>query len=177
MVHAQEGWHLELESKDQSLTYKGVFYNMMKGVYSSPDSLMSRESQHFEIMPLFPTSASKILLTSIPSSTTPTIPTYSFRETTMWRDGWRLWTIVFPTLDLPPNPSPEARSSGRRRPLWNPDRPSHPTPSVQTRPRNTWTWSTGSSTANPSPPLRNSPSISFDLGSSMWLHWALYKLQ
>jgi len=45
MVHAQEGWHLELEDKEQPLTYKGVVYNEMKGVYSSPDSLLMRESQ------------------------------------------------------------------------------------------------------------------------------------
>lgn len=44
-VHAQEGWHLELEDKEEPLTYKGVVYNEMKGVYSSPDSLMTRESQ------------------------------------------------------------------------------------------------------------------------------------
>jgi Zn-dependent M16 (insulinase) family peptidase len=45
MVHAQEGWHLELENKDDPLIYKGVVYNEMKGVYSSPDSLLNRESQ------------------------------------------------------------------------------------------------------------------------------------
>lgn len=45
MVHAQEGWHLELENKDDPLTYKGVVYNEMKGVYSSSDSLLGRESQ------------------------------------------------------------------------------------------------------------------------------------
>eukprot|EP00551_Chaetoceros_affinis_P009802 CAMPEP_0203685048 /NCGR_PEP_ID=MMETSP0090-20130426/48343_1 /ASSEMBLY_ACC=CAM_ASM_001088 /TAXON_ID=426623 /ORGANISM="Chaetoceros affinis, Strain CCMP159" /LENGTH=1117 /DNA_ID=CAMNT_0050554233 /DNA_START=181 /DNA_END=3534 /DNA_ORIENTATION=+ len=45
MVHAQEGWHLELEDKEDPLTYKGVVYNEMKGVYSSPDSLLMRESQ------------------------------------------------------------------------------------------------------------------------------------
>mmetsp|Transcript_1976 Transcript_1976/g.2768 ORF Transcript_1976/g.2768 Transcript_1976/m.2768 type:complete len:1084 (-) Transcript_1976:233-3484(-) len=45
MVHAQEGWHLELEEKDDPLTYKGVVYNEMKGVYSSSDSLLMRESQ------------------------------------------------------------------------------------------------------------------------------------
>ena len=44
-VHAQEGWHLELEKKEDPLTYKGVVYNEMKGVYSSPDSLLSRASQ------------------------------------------------------------------------------------------------------------------------------------
>merc|ERR1719424_368607 len=45
MVHAQEGWHLELETKDAPLIYKGVVFNEMKGVYSSPDSLLNRESQ------------------------------------------------------------------------------------------------------------------------------------
>jgi len=45
MVHAQEGWHLELENKEDPLTYKGVVYNEMKGVYSSADSLLTRESQ------------------------------------------------------------------------------------------------------------------------------------
>jgi len=44
-VLEQEGWHLELEKKDDPLTYKGVVYNEMKGVYSSPDSLLNRESQ------------------------------------------------------------------------------------------------------------------------------------
>ena len=44
-VHAQEGWHLELDDKEKPLTYKGVVYNEMKGVYSSPDSLLMRESQ------------------------------------------------------------------------------------------------------------------------------------
>lgn len=44
-VHAQEGWHLELEDKDDPLTYKGVVYNEMKGVYSSPDSRLTRASQ------------------------------------------------------------------------------------------------------------------------------------
>eukprot|EP00325_Prymnesiales_sp_UTEX-LB-985_P015269 CAMPEP_0174760896 /NCGR_PEP_ID=MMETSP1094-20130205/108996_1 /TAXON_ID=156173 /ORGANISM="Chrysochromulina brevifilum, Strain UTEX LB 985" /LENGTH=1149 /DNA_ID=CAMNT_0015966839 /DNA_START=20 /DNA_END=3471 /DNA_ORIENTATION=+ len=33
----QEGWHYELPSADAPLTYKGVVFNEMKGVYSSPD--------------------------------------------------------------------------------------------------------------------------------------------
>ena len=45
MVHAQEGWHLELDNKEDPLIYKGVVYNEMKGVYSSPDSLLNRASQ------------------------------------------------------------------------------------------------------------------------------------
>ncbi len=41
----QEGWHYELESPEGELTYKGVVYNEMKGVYSSPDSLLMETSQ------------------------------------------------------------------------------------------------------------------------------------
>lgn len=33
----QEGWHYELNSKDEPLRYKGVVYNEMKGAYSSPE--------------------------------------------------------------------------------------------------------------------------------------------
>jgi len=33
----QEGWHYELNAKDEPVTYKGVVYNEMKGVYSSPE--------------------------------------------------------------------------------------------------------------------------------------------
>ena len=44
-VLQQEGWHYELEKPEEPLTYKGVVYNEMKGVYSSPDSLMGRAAQ------------------------------------------------------------------------------------------------------------------------------------
>lgn len=36
----QEGWHYELESKDQPMTYNGVVYNEMKGALSSPEAIM-----------------------------------------------------------------------------------------------------------------------------------------
>eukprot|EP01034_Spumella_vulgaris_P030846 gene30846-38127_t len=45
-VLQQEGWHYELEDSFGPLTVKGVVFNEMKGVYSSPDSLMNRASQH-----------------------------------------------------------------------------------------------------------------------------------
>ncbi len=32
-VHAQEGWHLELENPKEPLRYKGVVYNEMKGMH------------------------------------------------------------------------------------------------------------------------------------------------
>ena len=41
-VLMQEGWHYHLDSADDDLTYRGVVYNEMKGVFSSPDSQMER---------------------------------------------------------------------------------------------------------------------------------------
>ncbi len=41
----QEGWHYELEHDGDPLKFKGVVFNEMKGVYSSPDSLIYRYSQ------------------------------------------------------------------------------------------------------------------------------------
>ena len=49
----QEGWHYELANVDSPLTYRGVVFNEMKGVYSSPDSLLHRASQQS----LFPDNA------------------------------------------------------------------------------------------------------------------------
>lgn len=36
----QEGWHYEIESPDEPLTYSGVVYNEMKGALSAPDDLL-----------------------------------------------------------------------------------------------------------------------------------------
>ncbi|HIJ69397.1 MAG TPA: peptidase M16, partial [Deltaproteobacteria bacterium] len=44
-VLQQEGWHYELSDPDAPLAIKGVVYNEMKGVYSSPDSMLSEVSQ------------------------------------------------------------------------------------------------------------------------------------
>uniref|UniRef100_A0A383WCE6 Peptidase M16C associated domain-containing protein n=1 Tax=Tetradesmus obliquus TaxID=3088 RepID=A0A383WCE6_TETOB len=41
----QEGWHLELDDAQDPLSYKGVVFNEMKGVYSSPDSMFYRVVQ------------------------------------------------------------------------------------------------------------------------------------
>lgn len=41
----QEGWHYELESKEDEITYKGVVYNEMKGAFSSPESVLMRKIQ------------------------------------------------------------------------------------------------------------------------------------
>ena len=43
----QEGWHIHAEDTDTAKwNFKGVVYNEMKGVYSSPDSVLAEESQH-----------------------------------------------------------------------------------------------------------------------------------
>lgn len=44
-VFEQEGWHLELDEKEGDMTFKGVVFNEMKGVYSSPDSVFYRALQ------------------------------------------------------------------------------------------------------------------------------------
>ena len=44
-IFAQEGWHLEADSPEGPITFKGVVFNEMKGVYSSPDSVNARVTQ------------------------------------------------------------------------------------------------------------------------------------
>lgn len=41
----QEGWHYELEHPEDELTYNGVVYNEMKGVFSSPEQQLMRVIQ------------------------------------------------------------------------------------------------------------------------------------
>ncbi len=41
-IFRQEGWHYELESPEGELTYNGVVYNEMKGVFSSPEQQLFR---------------------------------------------------------------------------------------------------------------------------------------
>ena len=42
-IFCQEGWHYELEDLDAPLAVNGVVYNEMKGAFSSPDEVLSRE--------------------------------------------------------------------------------------------------------------------------------------
>lgn len=44
-IMMQEGWHYELENAQAELSYKGVVYNEMKGVFSSPDAVLERKIQ------------------------------------------------------------------------------------------------------------------------------------
>lgn len=39
-IFLQEGWHYHLEDKDDDITYNGVVYNEMKGVYSSAENIL-----------------------------------------------------------------------------------------------------------------------------------------
>ncbi|MCY6370793.1 insulinase family protein [Clostridium ganghwense] len=41
----QEGWHYEINNKNDEITYKGVVYNEMKGAFSSPDDVLYRKIQ------------------------------------------------------------------------------------------------------------------------------------
>jgi len=44
-VFEQEGWHFEMDTPEDDLSFKGVVFNEMKGVYSSPDSVYYRAVQ------------------------------------------------------------------------------------------------------------------------------------
>ena len=46
----QEGWHYELEDKNDEMIFKGVVFNEMKGAYSSPDDVLGDES-HMKLFP------------------------------------------------------------------------------------------------------------------------------
>ncbi len=41
-IFLQEGWHYQLESLEEPLTYNGVVYNEMKGAFSSADEVLDR---------------------------------------------------------------------------------------------------------------------------------------
>ncbi len=43
---------MRLENADDELTYKGVVFNEMKGVYSSPDSVLERQMMR-ELFPRY----------------------------------------------------------------------------------------------------------------------------
>ena len=42
-IFCQEGWHYELENREDNLKINGVVYNEMKGAFSSADDLLERE--------------------------------------------------------------------------------------------------------------------------------------
>lgn len=43
-IFKQEGWHYELDNKDNDVIINGVVYNEMKGAYSDPNQILFRES-------------------------------------------------------------------------------------------------------------------------------------
>ncbi|NLK26811.1 MAG: insulinase family protein [Clostridiales bacterium] len=44
-IFQQEGWHYEIDEEDGQLKLNGVVYNEMKGVFSSPESMLNRMIQ------------------------------------------------------------------------------------------------------------------------------------
>lgn len=69
-IFGQEGWHFE--NQDGQLVYKGVVYNEMKGVYSSPDSLLGEMTQRA----LFPATTYGVNSGGEPSD----IPNLTYRQ-------------------------------------------------------------------------------------------------
>lgn len=45
-IFMQEGWRHELEAPDKEIIYRGIVYNEMKGVFSSPENLVDRYQSH-----------------------------------------------------------------------------------------------------------------------------------
>lgn len=45
-IFKQEGWHYEMEDVESPVTYNGVVFNEMKGVFSSPEELLIRDIRH-----------------------------------------------------------------------------------------------------------------------------------
>ena len=79
-VLEQEGWHYELEDLKEPLTYKGVVFNEMKGVYSSPDSLLYRAAQQAT----FPDNTYSVDSGGDPNA----ITTLSFKQFTDFHDAY-----------------------------------------------------------------------------------------
>ena len=46
-VLQQEGWHYEITTPEEPLTYSGVVYNEMKGALASPESILERRSMNY----------------------------------------------------------------------------------------------------------------------------------
>jgi hypothetical protein len=43
-VFAQEGWHYELEDKNEPVVFRGIVFNEMKGAYASPDTILGDQA-------------------------------------------------------------------------------------------------------------------------------------
>lgn len=71
----QEGWHYNLDSLDGELSYNGVVYNEMKGVYSSPDAFLEREA----MQALFPDNCYKYESGGLPEAV-PNLTQEQFEE-------------------------------------------------------------------------------------------------
>ena len=79
-IFKQEGWHYELDSIDSPLKYNGVVFNEMKGVYSSPDDVLSRDT----FVSLFPDTAYRFESGGEPSH----IPELSYEDFLAYHKKW-----------------------------------------------------------------------------------------
>lgn len=71
----QEGWHYNLDSVEGPLSYNGVVYNEMKGVYSSADAFLEREA----MQALFPDNCYKYESGGLPEAV-PNLTQEQFEE-------------------------------------------------------------------------------------------------
>jgi len=71
-IFKQEGWHYELEDEREDIFYNGVVYNEMKGVYSSPDDILTR----YTFTSLFPNTAYRFESGGVPEC----IPKLTYEE-------------------------------------------------------------------------------------------------
>ena len=71
-IFKQEGWHYELESVEDELTYNGVVFNEMKGAFSAPDDMLSR----YTFVSLFPDTSYRFESGGEPEK----IPTLTYEE-------------------------------------------------------------------------------------------------
>ncbi len=71
-IFMQEGWHYELENKEDPITIKGVVYNEMKGAFSSPRTVLNYQINRH----LFPQNGYQYSSGGYP----PAIPDLSYEE-------------------------------------------------------------------------------------------------
>ena len=79
-IFKQEGWHYELENAEDDIKFNGVVFNEMKGVYSSPDDVLSRDT----FVSLFPDTAYRFESGGEPSH----IPELSYEDFLAYHKKW-----------------------------------------------------------------------------------------
>ncbi|KAL1528741.1 hypothetical protein AB1Y20_010073 [Prymnesium parvum] len=129
-VLAQEGWHYELEDPSAPLTYKGVVFNEMKGVYSSPESRMYRAAQQAT----FPDNTY-----SVDSGGDPlVIPSLTFEQFTSFHDAF--YHPSNAKIFFYGDDDPAVRLELLDSYLSDFEKPEKPAPTVETQPKKSSPW-------------------------------------